>query len=152
MPKKYQSIDTTQKYAFYLSVLLLFFCFRVFAQLIQKYFPTSLLPSFSAWYSGALAYSWLLLAQGIIILLFSWVIDGFLSNKTKPRYRLGCFLLAIGSLYFCLMTSRLIAGLTFAKNHPWWGATIPAFFHLVLAAFLLIWGHYHWKHGRTETR
>lgn len=79
-----------------------------------------------------------------------WVITGFTKKRTIPHYWRGIWLLTFGSIYFLLMLFRLIVGFTFAPDHPWFGAWIPAFFHMVLASFVLLVGHFHYKYGNNE--
>lgn len=140
-----------QKYQVYIGWLYMcfgLFLFRVTAQLIQKFYTLPFLPTFDAWYSGALAYPWLLASQLVIITVMAWVISGFAKGRILPRYILGKVLLALGSVYLLVMLFRLIAGFTFAAGHPWLGAHIPAFFHIVLASFVLLVGHFHYKYGK----
>ena len=40
------------------------------------------------------------------------------------------------------MAFRLIAGRTFLADVSWFSKSIPAFFHVVLASYLLTLGHY----------
>ena len=46
----------------------------------------------------------------------------------------------------------LAAGLTFLADHPWFAKSLPAFFHVVLASFLLLLGHYILAKSRASTR
>jgi hypothetical protein len=108
------------------------------------------LPPFGAWYSGALAYPWLLASQILIIAVMAWVIAGFAKGSILARRKLGVWLLALGGIYFAVMLFRLIAGFTFAIDHHWLGAHIPAFFHIVLASFVLLVGHFHYKNGNKK--
>ena len=124
------------------------FIFRVTAQLIQKFYNLPFLPEFDAWHSGALTYPSLLASQILIIGIMTWVIAGFVSGRVLVRYTLGVWLLMLGGIYFLVMVFRLMAGFTFATDHSWLGAPIPAFFHIVLALFILLIGHFHYKHGR----
>lgn len=121
------------------------FVFRVTAQFIQKFYNLSFMPPFEAWYSGALSYPWLLASQILIIAIMGWIITGFAKGRIVARRKLGAWLLAFGSIYFLVMLFRLIAGFTFATDHPWLGAHIPALFHIVLASFVLLVGHFHYK-------
>lgn len=132
-----------QRYLPWLCLLAALFIFRVLAQLIQKFYNLPFLPPFSSWYSGALSYSWLLLSQIIIIFILALTIQGFAQQTILPNRRLSHWLIIFGSIYFTLMLLRLIAGLTFAASYPWLGAKIPAFFHIVLASFVLLVGHFH---------
>ncbi len=133
------------RYTIWLYLCFGFFLFRVSAQLIQKFYALPFLPPFEAWYSGALAYHWLLVSQILIIAVMGWVVAGFAKGRILARRKLGVWLLALGGVYFMVMLFRLIAGFTFATDHPWLGAYIPAFFHIVLASFVLLVGHFHYK-------
>ena len=126
-----------------LLILLTLFTFRVLAQLLQKLYPVDFLPAFSAWQSGTLPYSLLLCSQVAIILVSGFTIRGFIRRTTIPRRSLGKWLLGSGAIYFGAMVLRISLGLTIAREHPWLGAKIPAFFHLVLASFVLLVGHFH---------
>jgi uncharacterized protein len=137
-------------YTLWLCICFILFVFRVTAQLIQKFYNLPFLPPFEAWYSGALAYPWLLASQILIIVVMGWVIAGFAKRHIAPRHKLGVWLLALGSIYFLTMLFRLIAGFTFAADHPWLGAHIPAFFHIVLASFVLLVGHFHYKNDNKK--
>src|SRR6266566_1305681 len=132
------SAPRQKRYVPWLGVLFFLFVFRVAAQLIQKFFNLPFLPPFADWYSGALSYGLLLCSQVLIILILCWVIFAFVRTVILPRHSLGKWLLAFGALYFSVMMFRLIAGLTFAAHDPWLGAKIPAFFHIVLASFVLL--------------
>lgn len=139
----YQSKD----YVPYLVSLFLFFVFRVLAQLIQKFHHVDFLPNFNVWYSGVLPYQWLLLSQLIIVIVMIYVIKSFASQKVVARYKLGQVIVLLGAVYFVVMFFRLMAGLTFASTHVWWGAKIPAFFHVILSLFVLLVGHFHFRNG-----
>jgi len=138
------------RYTIWLCTCYGLFIFRVMAQLTQKFYNLPFLPPFEAWYSGALAYNWLLISQIIIIAIMGWVIMCFIKSSILPRYRLGVCLLTFGGIYFLAMLFRLIAGFTFAVNHSWLGAHIPAFFHIVLASFVLLIGHFNYKYANKK--
>jgi uncharacterized protein len=139
--------DIYSKYTYGLCIFAFMFIFRVIAQLLQKFFALPFLPVFDAWQSGALPYHWLFVVQIIIILVMIFTILKFINKKLIPARSLGKTLLLIGIIYLIVMIFRLIAGLTFASDHPWLGATIPAFFHIVLASFILLTGHFHYRFG-----
>ena len=147
MTPKNNSATPHKHYLPWLRLCFFLFLFRVTAQLIQKFYTLPFLPPFEAWHSGALAYQWLVASQILIIAVMSWVIADFAKSRLLARRKLGVCLLALGSIYFMAMLFRLIAGFTFATDHPWLGAPIPAFFHVVLAAFVLQVGHFHYKNG-----
>jgi hypothetical protein len=144
------SISSQKLYTPWLFFCFCLFIFRVSAQLIQKFYELPFLPPFDAWYSGVLSYYWLLASQIMIIAIMGWVINLFVKGQILARYKLGLWLLALGGVYFVVMLFRLIAGFTFATEHHWLGAHIPAFFHIVIASFLLLVGHFHYKNGNKK--
>ncbi len=123
-------------------VLLGLFCFRVTAQLIQALAPVSLLPAFEAWHSRALPYPLLVATQLVIITVYAWIAWGIQAGRTQPDRRLGRWLLGLGGVYFAFMLVRLVLGATVSPQ-TWFDAPIPTVFHLVLAAFLLVVGNFH---------
>jgi len=123
--------------------LLALFGFRVVAQLVQKIAPVSFLPSFEAWHSAAMPYSLLLLSQLLIFVLFGWIAWRISVGVTQPRYRPGRWLLGFGAVYMLVMVVRLTLGLTLFPGHHWFDKPLPTFFHLVLAAYLLVLGAFH---------
>ena len=119
------------------------FCLRVTAQLAASVAPIPLLPPFDAWHSGVLPYPLLFLAQLVIAALYAVVAWRIHTGRAQPSRRLARFLLAFGALYFASMSARMLLGLTVLRDSRWFHAPIPTFFHLVLASFVLVWGHYH---------
>jgi len=126
-----------------LIILLVLFIFRVVSQLVQYLFDLQFLPSFKQWDSGVVSYEYLLLVQVAILLISIKTIYKIYRCTVKPVIKTGYVLLISGSVYFCIMLFRLIAGLTFLKQARWFTYTIPSFFHMVLALFLIIFGLYH---------
>ena len=150
MDSKSSLIKDSKKYGHWLLFLLLIFCFRVGAQLIQLVFPLSFLPPFEAWHSGALPYWLLVVFQVVIILVFSGFVFRFYEGKESPARKLGIIYLSVGIPYFCIMIFRLAAGITFASDHIWFSAIIPTLFHLPLASFIILIGHFHYRFGQRE--
>lgn len=134
-----------------LYVLLALFIFRVLIQLIQFFGDLSFLPDFESWHSETIPYGWLLLSQGLII---AWVIAVILRiHRMQYRFNEKCalFLLWSGSLYFLVMLARLILSITILTSHPWFGATLPALFHLVLASIVIVTGLYEYQESTLKT-
>ena len=50
------------------------------------------------------------------------------------------------------MLFRLIGGLTFLRDVPWFQAILPTIFHLVLAGFLLVLADFHLRFARRNSR
>lgn len=123
--------------------LLSLFIFRVAAQFIQLIYPLECLPSFDKWQSGALPYPLLLFIQLLIIIFIFMQGKKFINGQVKINLRIGKTYLWLGLLYSILMLFRLLAGLTVAADHYWFSAKMPTFFHLVLAACLILIGYYH---------
>ena len=123
-----------------MSVLCALFSVRVIAQLLQATYAVDWIPAFDAWHSGALPYPILLAAQVSIIGWMSFVLNKVRNQTIRPRrwkYR-AC--LIFGGSYFAFMSFRWIAGMTFLAENAWFSRTIPAFFHLVIAGFILLLG------------
>lgn len=139
--------EKSTQYGYGLLALLILFCFRVGAQALQRWAPVNFLPPFKNWHSGALPYELLLVSQFIIIAICVTLVVRFFKNGIFPNRKTGQIYLLIGIVYFSVMLFRMTAGLTFARDHVWFGAIIPTLFHLVLAAFVLLMGHFHYKFG-----
>lgn len=123
-------------------LLLGLFALRVAAQFIQKVGAVDFLPPFDAWQSGTLSYPVLLGTQLLLLSVMAAVNFRLASGRFKSHPRLGEALLSVGALYFSFMLFRLGASLTFAAGQPFLGATLPAFFHLVISGWLLGVGRY----------
>jgi hypothetical protein len=120
------------------------FAFRAAAQLVQRVSPVRALPPFDAWQGSSLSYPVLLTSQSLILVLMCWLTNG-VSGRVRANRRIGVGLLALGSVYFAAMSARLVLGLTILADVSWFAKPLPAFFHLVLAGYLLTLGHYHWQ-------
>ena len=141
--------DCSKAYVPWLTLLYGLFLVRVLAQLTQKFHPIAVLPPFDAWQSGAVPYGMLLASQITIILVAGWALLLLAEGRQRPSRRFGHFMLAFGATYFAVMSVRLAVSLTFAESGSWWDATLPTVFHLVLASFALLLGHFHIG-GRTQ--
>lgn len=135
-----------QKYAPWLWTLLALFFARVVAQLGTLVVDIPGLPAFDAWHSSVIPYPTLVAAQFIIIAIFSWTALTFRRGIVVPRRRLGAILLIFASLYAVGMLGRLLLGLTVLSDHSWFNHYLPTLFHLVLATFIGIVGHFHFQY------
>jgi uncharacterized protein len=126
----------------WLALFLILFCFRVLAQFLQSIIHIPLLPPFDAWHSSTIPYAWLLGSQIIIIVVSLAVITQVWRDSYACSSRRGKFIIWSGSIYFTLMCLRFVLSITVLGSHPWFGATLPAFFHMVLAGFLVSLGIY----------
>jgi len=137
----------SQRYAPWLWLLLGLFVLRVLAQPLALPVNTPLLPRFESWHSGVLPYPVLLLTQLIIVLWLARTSRAFTSGAVVPRAGIGRAAIAFGSVYFLAMVARLLLGATVLADQRWFASPLPTFFHLVLAAFLLLYGHFHWRYS-----
>lgn len=130
------------RYFPWLLVLFGLFVFRVLAQLVQSVTPVPLLPPFGAWHGAVMPYPLLVSFQLVVVVALAivlWRVRGGAIVPRRWKYRV-CF--TLGGMYFCFMAFRLFAGLTLLSDTPWFAMTLPAFFHVVLAAFILLLGGY----------
>jgi len=141
-------MNNNKYYSNVLILLLTLFIMRVVAQMVQAIYPVTFLPPFNEWQSGALPYSLLVISQLVIIGFLSVVTWKFKTRSIQRNSRLGVIYLLLGNIYFSVMVFRLVAGLSFASNHVWLSAHIPAVFHIILASFLLVVGFYHSSNTR----
>jgi uncharacterized protein len=126
-----------------LSILLGLFCFRVLAQLLQRYLELPFLPPFAAWHSGALPYGVLLASQVSIIAFYAWILSRIKTNRTQASRRQGWIFFLIGLIYLFVMVMRLAIGLTGLSEHSWFRGYLPTLFHFVLSGYLIVVGHFH---------
>ncbi len=131
-----------RRYAAWLLALSGLFVFRVLAQLAQALYPLPFLPPFDAWHGAVLAYPALLACQVVIVVALVYVTWRVAAERLVPRSWKSRLCYALGVPYFLFMAFRLVAGLTFLADQPWFAKSLPAFFHVVLASFLLVLGHY----------
>lgn len=123
------------------------FLSRVLAQLIQYLSPVTALPEFAAWQGSALPYPLLLSSQLLILLVMVYLTRRCAAGQLERRPRTGQLLGLIGGVYFSGMLLRLLLGLTLYTDHAWFAKPLPAFFHLVLAGYILTLGLYHLSHS-----
>ena len=141
----------THRHFAWLLVLAGLFVSRVLAQLIQAVQPVSFLPPFQAWHGAVLPYPLLVASQLVIIAILAIILHRVRSDAISPsrwKYRV-CF--SLGGIYFVFMAFRLVAGLTLLADHPWFSKQLPAFFHVVLASFILTLGHYIYQRAMAAT-
>jgi hypothetical protein len=130
------------------------FVLRVLGQTVVAVRDVGFLPPFEQWQSGLLPYPVLLASQIALAAVMLKIVgdfaraDGYFVNL---RPRTGRILIGLGCLYAFAMVVRY--GVTMAL-HPqlrWFTGTIPIWFHLVLATFVLTLGHYQLRRDTTGT-
>jgi uncharacterized protein len=145
-------VSSSRDYAPWLWLLLALFIVRVIAQPMALLTSAPFLPPFESWHSGVLPYPALVGAQLLIIAWLARTAWRFSRGEVIPRYRLGVWMLTFGAIYFATMLVRLVLGLTVLSANRWFSSVLPTMFHLVLASYLLVYGHFHFLHGAIARR
>ena len=143
---------SSRGYAKWLWLFLALFIIRVIAQPIALLTSAPFLPPFESWHSDVLPYPVLVGAQLLIIAWFARTAWRFSRGEVIPRHRLGFWMLALGGIYFATMLLRLVLGLTVLSANRWFSSGLPTTFHLVLASYLLVYGHFHFRQGGAIAR
>ncbi len=144
---KSENLIASKHYAKWLWLCVGLFALRVIAQAVALVFPSDFLPTFESWHGGVLPYAVLLSTQLLILCWMVKTAKQFSLNTVQPRQRFGMLVTIFASLYFGIMLLRLILGLTILSEHRWFASYLPAFFHLVLAGYLFLYGHFHFRYG-----
>ena len=130
-------------YALILRTLCILFTVRVLAQAVQCWAPQTFLPPFDAFQGSDLPYAFLLTTQLVLIALMlgvtSRVAWGVVRKSASSHRAYAWF----GGIYMTGSVARIVVGLTWLEAPAWFTAWIPAFFHVVLAAFALTLAAYH---------
>ena len=142
-------VESSRRYAAGLWLLLALFAVRVVAQPLSLVVHSAVLPPFESWHSGALPYGLLVASQVAILAVLGWTAWRFTTDAVTPRHSIGVVALAFGSLYFLAMVARLVLGLTVLSQQRWFASPLPTVFHLVLAAYVLVYARFHYIHGVT---
>jgi len=127
-----------------LALLTLLFSLRVLGQALVEFLSVDWLPATEAWASGLIPYPLLLAIQLVMLIgmvkIVSdvWRQSGFF--LTAPAW--SRFLICCSAVYAGSMALRYLGTMIFRPEMRWLGATIPIFFHFVLAAFLYTWGKF----------
>lgn len=117
--------------------LTILFTIRVLGQAVQRWWPQSFLPSFNAFQGSGLPYPLLLFAQLIILALMVRANLRVGAGTLSPSQGQLKFLTAFGILYMAGSVLRVVVGLAVRAAPHWFTTWIPAFLHLVLAAFVI---------------
>jgi len=127
-------------------LLLAFFVLRVIGQLLVATLSIPWLPPMEEWYSGLIPYRPLVVAQVLIITLYTWVCIDFTRGVgffARTRWAFGPPALLFGFVYFAAMVARYIIRMAMYPDERWLGGCIPIVFHWVLASFIIAFGLYH---------
>lgn len=137
-------------YPVLLGVFTFLFILRVLGQVLVGLFEVSLLPPFEQWYSGLVPYPVLLPIQILFIIVMLKVVFDFARGSgffVVPKSKAGVVIKWFSYVYFLSMVLRYIITMALHPELRWFSGTIPIWFHMVLAAFLYTFSHYHIRQG-----
>jgi hypothetical protein len=121
----------------------LLFCVRVVGQLVVRAKAPRWLPPMDEW--NLIPYQLLLPIQLVFIAVIAAVIIDFAAGPwffAEPNRRFGLVLIGFSAVYAGAMLVRYAVRMARRPAERWFGGTIPIVFHIVLAAFLFVWGIY----------
>ena len=121
----------------------LLFCVRVVGQLLVRASAPSWLPPMQQW--NLVPYRLLLPIQMVFIAVIVAVVVDFAAGPwffAEPNRPFGLFLIAFSAIYAGSMLVRYAIRMARRPAERWFGGTIPMVFHVVLAAFIFVWGTY----------
>lgn len=140
------------RYVVVMGLLTGLFGLRVAGQAVQYWLPQSYLPAFDAFQGSHLSYSTLLLLQLLILALMLRTCLRVGTGISVPDRKFGLGLGWFGGIYMAGSILRIAVGIAVPSAPAWFSAWISAFFHLVLAGFVLTAAHYHVRHARPGGR
>jgi hypothetical protein len=120
------------------------FLVRVLGQLFVRLRRPTWLPPTEEW--NLSPYKLLLPAQVAILALMTWIDVSFSLGRGRPVHahpRLGEGVLIFAYVYAGAMTLRYLIRMATQPSERWFGGTIPIVFHVVLAAYLYVFGWFH---------
>lgn len=120
------------------------FLVRVLGQLFVRRRRPTWLPPTEEW--NLSPYRLLLPAQAAILALITWIDMSFSLERGRPVHphpRLGEGVLVFAYVYAGAMTVRYLIRMARQPSERWFGGTIPIVFHMVLAAYLYVFGSFH---------
>lgn len=136
-------IHVARRYGAVLALLTGLFFLRIAGQFIQALAPQAFLPDFGAFQGSALSYGALLLSQIVILTAMAISTSKVFRCRSRPSANTARWLLWLGAIYMVVSLGRIAIGLVGEDPHLWFRAWIPAFFHVVLASFVLTLGRFH---------
>ena len=116
---------------------------RVLGQMLQRWMPQPFLPPAEAFQGSSLPYGVLLSTQLVILAAMFYLTVQMQTGTLVPSRRLGVGLAWAGAIYMTFSIGRIAVGLAVPEANSWFRTWIPAFFHLVLAGFVLTVSLYH---------
>ncbi len=145
-----------RRYPVLLAICTILFVLRVAGQILVSFREVSFLPPFAEWYSGLMPYWMLLPVQLVMIVGMVWIVRDFARGRgyfVALKARTGRILMVLGGIYAASMVVRYVATMWLHPELRWFTGTIPIWFHLVLATFILTLGHYQvWRSREAPSR
>jgi hypothetical protein len=132
--------------AVYLLLFSLLFVLRVAGQIFVVLRAPAWLPPMGEW--NLIPYRLLLPIQLAFVAVLTAIAAGLASRQgplAEQHPSFGAFLIALSAVYAGSMVVRYAVRMRRRPGERWFGGAIPIVFHLVLAAFLLTWGRYHFQ-------
>jgi hypothetical protein len=126
-----------QSVAALLWALTALFTVRVLGQAVQRWWPQSFLPSFNSFQGSGLPYPLLLAAQIVILGLMMRTALRVRAGTLRPNPTQRKALAWFAFVYMGGSILRIVIGILVPAASAWFTTWIPAFFHLVLAAFVI---------------
>lgn len=134
---------TAAGYAAILWCLFGLFLLRVAGQLPVMLWGPRWLPPPAQWYSGLIAYPYLLAIQILFLILMTFMILGIhpgIGPFDSPGAGVAAACIAFAFPYYGFMVYRWIFRVLRNPRRRWYDTLIPILFHCVLATFLLVYG------------
>jgi hypothetical protein len=119
------------------------FAARVAGQALQTWSPQQFLPPADAFQGRNLPYPVLLGAQLVILAVMAAVAWRVQRGLIVRNVRAGRVLGWLGAAYMAFALGRIAIGLALPGAPDWFRTWIPAFFHIVLAGYVLAVSLYH---------
>ena len=119
------------------------FTLRVAGQIIVMLWEPDWLPPPQQWFSGLIAYPYLLGFQVLFLVLMTSMIVGLYPGTgplSPPGPRLSMFCVVLSVPYYGFMIYRWVFRVLRSPTRRWYDTLIPIVFHCVLATFLLVYG------------
>ncbi|MBY0370751.1 CocE/NonD family hydrolase [bacterium] len=130
------------------------FVLRVVGQITVLIAAPPFLPAWEEWFSGLLAYPYLLASQIALLILMTKMCRDVQHKRNywgTAKRGLGEFLVTFGVVYLAVMVLRYGIRMSLYPAERWAGGSIPIFFHWVLSSFVLVLGSFHLKNSPQRT-
>jgi hypothetical protein len=137
MAKRNTWLARPQSVAALMWVLTALFTARVLGQAVQRWWPQPFLPPFNSFQGSGLPYPLLLTAQIVILGLMMRTALRVRAGTQRPSQTQQKILACFAFVYMGGSILRVVIGIFVPAAPAWFTTWIPAFFHLVLAAFVM---------------